>query len=84
MELIVAVIALVVVAVLATRFGHDSRDGLHATERAFAAQGLTGAGRREDEDLAAGMRHRRLIRPAAAVDEFVGPAPNAAALDEAA
>ena len=41
MELIIAVAILVVLAVLALRFGYDSRDGIPTEERKLARRGTT-------------------------------------------
>lgn len=41
MELLIAVLGLVALAVLAVRYGHDSRDGLMTEERELARRGVT-------------------------------------------
>ena len=45
MELLIIVIALCLLDVLASRYGHDSRDRVRSAEERFSAQGLDWAAR---------------------------------------
>ncbi len=41
MEMLIAIALLAAVALLASRFGHDSRDGFESKERNLASYGMT-------------------------------------------
>ena len=62
MELILAIAGLVIFAVLAVRYGYDSREGIYSKEQELASYGLTWDELLHQQELAQEINVARTLR----------------------